>query len=137
MDVELIQIESGTRRVILKAGTRTLTGINKLLQIVVLSLMGVPGRDLLDPELDGGIPELIGWNFSPEEDIVEITSEVSRRITKTKKEVIDSQVGIDLDSSEQLRDIEIVRIEPGEQADEIQVRIRVVNELGQRTDAVL
>lgn len=137
MDVELIHIDSTTRRVSLRAGTRALTGINKLLQIVVLSLLGVPGRDLLDPELDGGIPELIGWNFSPEEDIVEITSEVTRRISKTKAEVIDSQIGIDVESAEQLRDIEIVRIEPGEQVDEVLVRIRIINELGQRTDAVL
>lgn len=136
MDIQVLYIDPSTRRVSLKLGFKSVTGISKLLQIVVLSLLNVPGKDILDPELGGGLPELIGLNFDPT-DTGEILSEVGRRIRKAETEIQTSQVGLNCPPDEKLQSIQVASITPGENLDEVLVRLRVINELGQRSDVVL
>lgn len=136
MDIQLIQIDPNTGRVTVRMGSKAVSGITKLVQVVVLSLLNTPGQDILDPESGGGLPELVGMNFDAS-DLTEVMSEVTRRVRKTESEVQASQVGLNLDADERLNEIQIVSIQPGEQIDEILVRLRIVNELGQKTDVVL
>jgi len=136
MEIQLIDIDPNTRRVRLRLQPKILTGVLKLTQIVLLSLLNIPGRDILDPEDGGGLPELVGFNFDPD-DITEVRGEIVRRIRKTEAEVLAKQVGLTIPPEERLREVQIRSITPGEAIDEVLVRVRVVNELGQQLDAVV
>jgi hypothetical protein len=112
-----------------------ISGLDLLIQVVVLSLLNVPGRDILDPVEGGGIPELIGLNI--DDDTSEITAEVSRRVAKSQDEILAAQTGLDLDEEEKVRTIELISVDPGNQIDEIFVKLRVVNEAGRQADIVV
>ena len=136
MDISLLKIDEGTRMVTLQVGSKAVTGLTKLTQIVVLSLLNNPGRDILDPDRGAGIRDMIGMNFDPT-DLSEILAELSQSIRKSEKEILADQVGLNVISSEKLREIKIISVSPGSSLDEIAARIRIINELGQQSDVVL
>lgn len=136
MEILLIWIDPSTKRVSFKIQPRVVTGVLKLTQIVLLSLLNIAGQDVLDPELGGGIPELIGFNFG-EGEFNEIAAEVTRRIRKTEAEVLAQQIGFTIPAAERLKEVQIVNIEQGESIDAILVRLRIINELGQQQDVVV
>lgn len=136
MEILLIYIDSSTRRVSFKIQPKVVSGVLKLTQIVLLSLLNVPGQDVLNPEDGGGIPELIGFNFGSDE-FNEIAAEVTRRVRKTEAEVLDQQIGLTIPASERLSEVQIVSIEEGDGIDSVFVRLRVINELGQNQDVVI
>jgi hypothetical protein len=136
MDIQLIAIDPEDKTVRWGSQPKNITGLSKLVQVVVLSLLNVPGNDVLDPDLGGGLPAMIGSNIDLENQS-EVFAEVARRVSKTQREVIAAQVGLDLPSDERLRDIQIVSLTPGASADELLVKLRVVNANGNITDLVL
>lgn len=136
MDISLLEINPDTGAIKLKLGSKQVKGLTKLVQIVVLSLLNVPGKDVLEPEKGGGIPELIGMNFDPT-DLTEILGELTRKIRKTETEIMRDQVGLNITSDEKLKEIKIIKVQQGDSLDEISARIRVINELGQQSDVVI
>jgi hypothetical protein len=136
MDIALIQVDPNTHQVSLKLGHQSVKGMSKLVQIVVLSLLNTPGKDIFDPGAGGGIPEMIGMNYDPS-DLSDILAELTRRVRKAEMEIVANQVGLSLDSEERLKSISIVSVGPGLALDEVAARIRVINELGQQSDVVL
>ena len=136
MDIQLISVDPITKLATVTMQPKTVTGIMKLMQVVVLSLLTVPGKDALDPDKGGGLPELIGMNISVN-DSTEIFSEVATRVAKTQAEVIASQVGLDLIPSEKLKEIQIVSLDQSQAIDEVAVRLRIINELRQTSDVVV
>src|ERR1035437_8727645 len=123
-DIQVIDVDPKTRHIFFVVRAKKLTGISKLVQIVVLSLLNVPGRDALDPNLGGGLPSLLGSNISPS-DSTEIFGDVAQRVKKTEAEVIAAQIGLNDDPEERLQELQIVSIEQGAGADEIFVKIRI------------
>lgn len=136
MDISLIQIDEETKRVSLKMGSKPVTGLTKLVQIVVLSLLNSPGRDILNPDKGAGIPDMIGMNIDPT-DLSEVLNELTERIKKSEKEIIQDQIGLNAAASEKLRELRIISVSPGEDLGEVVARIRIINELGQQSDVVI
>jgi hypothetical protein len=136
VEILVIYTDPNTRRVTFKIQPKVASGILKLTQIVLLSLLNIPGQDVLDPELGGGIPELISFNFGAG-DFNEIAAEVTRRVRKTEAEVLEQQIGLTVPASERLQEIQIVSIEEGDAIDAVFVRLRITNELGQQQDVVI
>jgi hypothetical protein len=136
MEIRLIDIEPVTRRVSFRLQPKVVTGVLKLAQVVIISLLNIPGKDILDPTSGGGLPELIGFNIGTD-DMLEITSELTRRIRKTEAEVLDKQIGLTIAANERLKEIQILLIGPGASDDEVLVRLRIINELGQQLDVVV
>jgi hypothetical protein len=135
MDIQLIEVDPNTGVVTLKMSHKPVKGLTKLVQIVVLSLLNVPGKDFLDPDKGGGIPEMIGMNFN--EDLSDILSEVTLKVGKTQSEIFKEQIGIELSPSEKLKEVKIVSVTPGATSDEVFVKLRIINELGQQSDIVM
>lgn len=135
-DLQMLRRDEFTGEVTFKVESRTVDGFDKLVQMVVFSLLNNPGRDALSPELGSGIPALIGSNIDPE-DPVEAFGEIAIRISKTETEIINSQLDLDLAQEERLAQIQILSIQEGESVDEVLVRIRVINEEGRRADIVV
>jgi hypothetical protein len=135
-DIQVIDVDPITRRVVFGVKPKRITGVSKLIQIVVLSLMTVPGRDVLDPEKGGGLPAMIGMNIDPN-DSTEVFAEIAQRVKKSQAEIVAAQIGLDEDPEAKLQDLQIVSIQKGETPDEVLVRIRVINEAGRASDIVV
>lgn len=133
-DIRLIEVDPVTRIVTLKAGNKKISGIEELIQIVVLSLLNTPGKDVLNPNKGGGIPALIGYNISDEN---ELFAEIAERVNKTEQEIIKDQVGLDLDQETKLKAINIKGISLGDSEDTILVRLQIVNELGRVAEVTI
>lgn len=136
MDIQLIDIKPDTREVYFVLRARKVTGISKLVQIVVLSLLNVPGQDVLSPDKGAGLPALVGSNIDIN-DTTEIYGEIAQRVRKSENEIIADQIGINDPSSEKLSELRIIGIDQGETLDQILVRIRVINQEGLATDIVV
>lgn len=136
MDIQCVFIDPVTKGVSLRLGSKIVTGPSKLFQIVVLSLLNVPGKDVLDPSLGGGMPEIVGLNFDAT-DRTEVFAEVARRVKKTQTEILQAQIGSNAPASERLRELHIIDIVVGATADAADLKLRIVNELGQTQDLVL
>jgi len=136
IDTSILQVDEITRRVTLKFSPKGVKGLTKLMQIVVLSLLNNPGKDILDPEVGAGIPEMIGMNIDPQ-DLTEILSEITRRVRKCESEVINNQIGLDLSSDERLQELRIISVAPGGNTGDVDVTLRIYNELGKHSDVVL
>ena len=138
-DFQIIHIDPISRRVTVKPqiNPKKISGINKLIQIVVLALLTDPGRDVVDPDGGSGLPSLIGRNISSS-DPTEIIAEVSERIEKIKEEILSAQSGLENeDPSERLSDLQILNVETGTQIDELLVKLRLVSEAGDSTTLIL
>ena len=133
MDIQIIQVDPITGRVSFGLQARSITGAEKLTQIVVLSLLNAPGRDVLDPDKGGGLTSLLGYNVG-DDSIDDIKSEIVRKVNKTMDEIILSQIGLSIANSEKLREIRVLGVSPGTALDEIIVRLRIINEAGRTTD---
>jgi hypothetical protein len=135
LDISLIYVDPKTRILSFKVGTFPITGVMKLVQIVVLSLLNISGKDVLRPEDGGGIPDLIGWGID-ETNNTELLGEIVRRVHKTEVEVSNSQTGLDISPDEKLKSIKVLEV-TRPSLDEVLVRLRLTNELGQSTDVVI
>lgn len=136
MDVQVVNVDPVDGRVSLQLSSKILLGSAKLNQIVVLSLLNVPGKDILDPSLGAGLPELIGSSIDST-DSTEVLGEVNRRVKKAQSEIVQAQIGLDLLPEEKLRELHVVSVTPGATIDEVLLTLRVINEAGRVTDLVL
>lgn len=132
-DIAVIKVDPTTGLVSFKLQSKKLTGIDKLVQCVVLALLETPGQDVLDPDRGGGMGTLVGTNFDLS-DPSEILGEVAHRVRKVEKEIIESQMGLDEDPTEKLLEVQIMKLMQGENLDEVFVRLRIINEVGQISD---
>jgi len=126
-DIQQIYIDPITRKVIFKTVARVITGIDELIQVVVLSVINSPGKDPLDYERGGGLAELIGYNIT---DMAELYAEVARRVTFTEREIIERQAGTNIEAEAKLKNINLLEVTEGDTIDEIFVKLEIINELG-------
>jgi len=126
-DIQQIYVDPITRKVIFKTVARVITGIDELIQVVVLSLINSPGKDPLDYERGGGLSELIGYNIT---DMAELYAEVARRVTISEREIIERQAGTNIEAEAKLKNLTLLEVTEGDTIDEIFVRLEIINELG-------
>lgn len=129
MDIQVIDIEPETRRVYMTLKPKTVSGIYKLIQIVVLGLLNTPGKDVLDPASGGGFLSLIGSNIDPN-DSTSLYADISYRVSKVENEIIKSQIGLNIPTSERLKELHLTDITKGATDDEYVVRIKLINQEG-------
>lgn len=133
-DVKLIKVDPVTGIVSFDMSSKTIEGIDELVQVVVLSLMNTPGKDVLHANKGGGIPSLIGYNISNEN---ELFGEIAERISKSEREILEDQIGLDLDAEAKLKSINVKSISRGEDEDTILVTLQIVNELGRIAEVTI
>lgn len=138
MDIQIIKIDSTTRQVSFQLQPKIVTGILKLVQIVVISLLTTPdGRSVFFPERGAGMLSLVGlYNFD-NSGTSELFAEVARMVKKTEREIIEAQIGLNDTEYEKLTEIQIVNIKQGTSQDSLLVQLRVVNQAGQISDIMV
>lgn len=113
------------------------SGLDKLIQIVLLALLNDPGRSAFYPKEGSGLPSLIGSNVSSE-DSTEVIAEASEKVDKIEAEILESQSELENeDPSERLREIIILNAESGVNIDEILVKLKVISEAGDESNLVI
>lgn len=138
-DFKVISIDRFTRRVTLipPFPPRAITGIEKLIQTVVLAILSTPGRNMFYVEQGSGLMSLIGDNFDPS-DPSEMLSRISERVEKIREEIIENQNGLENENaSERLADLQVASADTGVQIGEINVKLRLISEAGDQTSIVL
>lgn len=136
MDIRLIQVD-GNNRINFKMSSKTISGVEELVQKVVLTLLDEPGRSVLFPESGGAISSLVGQNIDVT-DNNDVFSDITTRVKATEKEIIQNQIGLNAQPSEKLREIHIVSIERDTNSvDTILVTLRIVNEAGRQVDVIV
>lgn len=134
-DLSVLHIDPQTRRVSFQLSPRPVSGIDLLIQVVVLALFTSPNTDILDPQEGGGLNELISMNIDGN-DTSELYAEIARRVSSAQDQVILNQIGLDISSEEKLRRITIVSIEVGD-PDEVKLKLSIENEVGRTRDIVV
>jgi hypothetical protein len=135
-DIQVISVDPVTNQVSFGIKPAKITGIFKLIQIVVLSLLNIPGQDVMNPDKGGGLPAMLGENIDPTSN-TEVFGEIVTRVAKSQSEIINDQIGTDDPPQEKLSELQIVSITQGASPDEFAVTIRVVNEAGQSANIVM
>ena len=138
-DFRVYTVDETTGRIILSLPTlpQTVSGMEKLLQIVILALLNDPGRSAFYPEDGSGMPSLINSNIDPD-DPTEILAEVSERVEKIKEEILESQGELENeDPSERLSDLLVLNVETGVNIDEVLLKLRLVSETGDEASLVI
>lgn len=102
-------------------------GIDKLVQIVALTLMTNPGRSIIDPNKGGGIRSLVGSNINPD-DPGELFADIRLMVERTRDYVFQSQVNTARTPAERLSDLQLVDVVLDEYSSEVGVVLAVVNE---------
>lgn len=136
MDLQVLVIDPATRRASFSIQPKIVEGVDKLLQLVILTLMTSPGSDILEPSLGSGLPDLIGANIDTS-DSSELRAEVSRKVSKAQTDIINDQIGLDLPAEERLRSLSLLSVQAVPEEGRIDVRLRVENELGRTRDVVI
>ena len=136
MDYSAISVDEITGQVSFGMTTKKLSNFGKLVQVVVTGLYTSEGSDILFAEEGGGLPDLIGLNYDPN-DVTEISTEITRRVSKLEGEIIENQIGLDISAEERLKQLEVVSLAPGADLGELNIRIRIHNEVGRTRDVVL
>jgi phage baseplate assembly protein W len=138
-DFKIISIDERTRRVTIKPGIvpKKVSGIDKLIQIVIMAIYTDPGRNVFSPDQGSGLPSLIGTNINPA-DPTEALADVTERIEKIRDEILENQNALENESStERLADLQVLSIDTGVQIDEVIVELKLISEAGGQTTLVL
>jgi len=133
MDYQVISKDRFTSEVTLTPPfpPKIVRGSAKLLQIIVLSLLNSPGRNVQYPDMGSGLPALIGQYNLTESSHNEVFAEITLAVDKVKKEIIANQKTLTLeDPSALLADLVALKIELGETIDNVKVRFRMITQNG-------
>lgn len=133
MDLQVIDVDQVTRKVYLVVSPKTVVGIYKLIQIVVLALLNTPGKDVLDPQKGGGFLSLIGSNIDPN-DASSVYADIAYRVSKVEDEIISNQIGLAGLKAEKLQELRLLDIVKGVTDDEYLVKIRIISQEGRSSD---
>lgn len=112
------------------------SGIDKLVQIVVLELLNNGGRSIFSPGSGGGLRALLGTNIDYD-DVSELFSDVQVTLSRVEENIKQAQVSTSRPPSERLSQLQIVDIIPDESNLAVDVYLGVVNEEGDLAQAVV
>jgi len=107
----------------------TSRGINKLIQEVTLYLKRTPGRDIFSPDIGVGLRRSLPMTHS-EKTKEQVLTTVASSINKMESDIIESQMGSNLDKTEMLDEVVLEEITFDEADMTWYVTLRVYNKAG-------
>lgn len=106
---------------------QTVSGIDKLVQIVALALLNNGGRSITNPGRAGGLRRLIGGNINLD-DPSELFADIRIMTGRVEQTIKEEQLRITRPTSERLLSLQLIDIVPNELELAIEVIVGVVNE---------
>lgn len=135
-DIQIVSVDPTTGQITIGIVPRIVTGYQKLIQIVVLSLLNSPGKDILNPGDGGGLLAIIGTNIDSV-DGTQVLAQLNQAVKKTESEIIGYQTGLSAPLEELLKELQVISLAQGLDEDEVLLTIRIINQAGRVTDVVL
>lgn len=114
----------------------TVSGIDLLVQIVVLLYLNNGGRSIFYPGRSGGLREYIGLNYD-NDDPSEIFADMRLIASQIEGMIKEEQVKTNRPPSERLLALRVIDIIPDETQLEIELQVQVVNEEQQTAQAMV
>ena len=136
-DLSLIRTDPVTGVVSLAMGqtARAVTGIDLLVQLVALSFLRNPGRDVLDPDEGSGLRAAIGQhNISDSE---ELRLLVVQRTRSVEREILSRQTTSVTSPEERLSKLNVLDVASDETGGRVLIRVQVINEAGGSVDILV
>ena len=118
------------------AGTGQASGLQSLMQLVVVHLLSEPGSDALHPDTGGGLVNSLG-GLGSINNTGQVVAAVQASVSKTEQEIVADQAVYSLPASERLRSIRIVSVEPIVNSGTVKISLRIQNESGQEVEVGL
>lgn len=116
---------------------KLVSGMDKLVQIVILAVLNTSGRSALFPDDGGGLADLANSNISSN-DQSELFAEITERLEKVQSEIFKHQNELEGEpASERLRDLILLNVESGVNIDEVVIKFKVVSESGNEDTLVV
>lgn len=113
-------------------------GTTELFQIVYLSLMNNPGRNIQYPTMGSGLPGMIGQYNISASSTSEIFAVLVGRIEKVKVEILENQASLrNAPRSSLLSDLFVLGVESGDTIDTVRIRFRMISQDGTVEDFVI
>lgn len=128
MDLGLIRLDRTTGEVTFEIGDNPplVTGMNKLVQVVLITMITTSGSDKFE-DWGGGLLSILGRPMNPVNP-AGIKSDVTVVVNATQEQILAEQVDPNLPTDERLRRIDLVDVIINADLLEVEVLIRIVNE---------
>jgi hypothetical protein len=114
---------------------QTITGVQKLAQMVEKILLTTPGTDLRNPDSGGGILSLIGTNIDPA-NIQPVFAQIQQGVGQVLSEFQKNQEGVELPLDEQLESLDLISVD-FENNEDLNISILVTSKAGRQIVTVL
>ena len=88
---------------------QSVSGVQKLVQIVTNKLLKTPGLDVIDPASGGGLYSIIGNNVDIS-DTREIVADIAPRVKKVQDEMLLDQMNLDISPEEKVLKLNLIDI---------------------------
>jgi hypothetical protein len=138
-DFSVTGLPSGVRTVTLTSTSAPVKkqSIFKLVQLCILLLLRTPGRDILEPEIGGGLRLVVGKPVGPS--IVPARrGEIGLAVSTTERQIIESQATANrLTPDERLSSFVLLRADFDFEEQEWLIITRVISEAGGAADVLL
>ncbi len=112
------------------------TGVSKLVQIVVLELLTSPGRDIIDPNDGGNLRSLIGSNINYDDES-EVFTEIKMLIFTAEENIKKRQISASRPANEQLASLTLLDVVPNEDEALLEISIQVTSLDQQQKQAIV
>ena len=138
MDVKIVTKDpnTGVLSIGMSRPPQFVSGIDLLVQIVVIELLTSPGRDILDPLSGGNLRSLVGSNIAYDDE-AEVFAEVRIMITSAERNIKRKQRTTQRPANEKLSSLDLIDIVPDEENLQLEVILRVVSLDQQDTEAIV
>jgi hypothetical protein len=136
-DIQITRVDPNTGITSMGMGLtpKILTGMDLLAQIVVLTYLKDPGKDVLVPNDGAGLRAAIGqYNFTGSNEIKLL---VLQRTKFVEQSILAKQTGTSADPTERLARLVVTAIAEDSTTGNVVVRIRVTNEASQAKDVLV
>lgn len=112
------------------------SGIDLVVQAVVLDLLASTGRDIVEPQAGGNLRSLIGSSVEFDDE-AEIYAEIRLMVTNTERNIIQLQNTSSRPANEKLARLDLIDVVPDEQNSQVEIILRIVTLDQQDTEAIV
>ncbi len=135
-DIQITYRDPSTGLISLAVGRapKLLTGMDALVQVVALSFLKNPGRDVIDRDEGSGLRALLGqYNLSSAD---EIKLTVVQQ-TRTVEQQIIARQGISGIPTERLKKLNILDVATNESGSQVVLKVQIISEAGESQDLLI
>lgn len=128
MDIGLLRLNNTTGEITFEIGNNPplVKGINKLVQLVLITMLTSPRSDKFD-NYGGGLVDLLSKPMNPNNPS-QIKGDISVIVGSTQNQLISEQTDPNIPSEERLKQIDLVNVTINRDALEVEMLIRIVSE---------